>query len=171
MKQAPAPFRVYLLTNRVTGEKYVGATKHPLAVRWQKHRGRAFSKIAARWANDLSTAIRKYGPEAFDRCVLSEALNETVAYKLECFWIRELDTLTPHGYNMRSGGKVNFRWSRKTLLKLRNTQIARMRKPENIKRLKEAKTPNQRRVSEKKGRQRAIWKKILAGAIYVCYPY
>lgn len=103
-KRQPAPFIVYLIENTFNGMRYVGATKKPLRIRWKEHREDANSTSC----RGLLIAIRQYGKDSFRMRILSEALNEVVAYELERFWIRELRTLFPNGYNMNDGGIRGF---------------------------------------------------------------
>lgn len=53
---------VYVATNKANGKCYVGATDKPLAVRAYKHRWNAKKGMPGKFY----TAIRKYGPEAFE---------------------------------------------------------------------------------------------------------
>ena len=62
---------IYLLTNCVTSETYIGmavcvdrAGKETLAARWSRHVGRAFNQDKG-WK--LCESIRKYGPEVFHK--------------------------------------------------------------------------------------------------------
>lgn len=171
IKASPAPFRIYAITNRQTGESYVGATRRSLCTRWASHVYRAAEKDRTGQGSCLSLAIRKYGEGAFWIRTLSEALNEEVAYKLEKFWIRELRTLTPHGYNMTGGGKIGFRWSRKIRVKIRNSQIARMAKPGVREHLRNARTRLERQRAERRGRRLRQWKaQVASRTITTAFP-
>lgn len=158
---AKAPFRVYLILNKVTDAGYVGVTKRPILTRWGSHLERAFTTERKGQGSQLSKAIRKYGPRAFSIRVLSEALNAVVAHQLETFWIRELRTLDPRGYNMTEGGKAGFRWSRKTIVKMRRSQKARMADPAARERLRKARTRPQRQMAERKGRRARQWSALV----------
>ena len=115
-KPAPALFRVYLLLNLETGLKYVGRTKNPLATRWRRHVEKSTKRDYA-----LPRAIRTFGEAAFTMSVLNEATNETAADQLERFWISELRTLYPLGYNEQEGGSKGFTWSEKSRAKMRTS--------------------------------------------------
>lgn len=86
---------IYCLTHSATGMKYIGQSID-VAARWRQHqKGRERSLIAA--------AIVQFGwpafvPELLEVCDVA-ALNTT-----ETAWIAKLGTLSPHGYNQRSGG-------------------------------------------------------------------
>lgn len=91
---------VYLITNRITGKKYVGKTVKDLDRRWRVHLAQAKSGLRTH----LHRSIRKYGAEIFEKTVLSVALNKAVLGQLEKFWIAELGTRSPAGYNLTAGG-------------------------------------------------------------------
>lgn len=90
---------VYLVTNTVNGKQYVGKTTDRLVRRWLHHcngRDVAHSLIDA--------AIQKYGEEAFTLEMIEESDDEGILYEMEAFCIAELNTRTPHGYNLTDGG-------------------------------------------------------------------
>jgi group I intron endonuclease len=91
---------VYLITNTISGKRYVGASSHTLPQRWARHKIKARSGSTS----PLHIAVRGDGYEAFSMRVLSEVANAEVLNKIEAFWIRELGTLTPSGYNLSPGG-------------------------------------------------------------------
>jgi hypothetical protein len=101
---------VYLLTNRANGKRYVGQTRRTLELRWWEHTKPSQHKDGLA----LHNAIRKYGPAAFEKSVLSTATNLEALNSLERFWIRELKTLRPHGYNLTDGGDGSFLCSAET---------------------------------------------------------
>lgn len=94
---------VYLLTNTVNGKGYVGATVESLNQRWSSH-----LVDSKRYSSPLYRAFEEFGTSVFDRRILSVALNLDVLNALEDFWIRELNTLSPNGYNGKGGGKKGF---------------------------------------------------------------
>lgn len=160
---AQAPFRVYLITNKVTDKGYVGATKRPLSARWGYHLGRA------RDGSDslISKAIREFGEDAFRIRILSEALNKSVAHQLETFWIRELRTFGP-GYNMTETGRTGVK-SQKTIAKMRAAQTARMADMQNRDILRNSRTRLQRRRAEWKGRRARRWTALLTSRLKCFY--
>lgn len=86
---------IYLITNTISGMKYVGQTIQQLRERiWQhKYHGELY----------IDQEIQRLGWENFTVTVLEtcpiELLNER-----EIFWIAELKTKYPDGYNLTSGG-------------------------------------------------------------------
>ena len=78
---------IYVLTNTVTSEKYIGMAvcidrsgKETLAARWCRHVGRA--KLQKKgWY--LCKSIRKYGPESFTKEILQFVRGKAEAHALE----------------------------------------------------------------------------------------
>ena len=97
---------IYLLTCTVTGKKYVGQTRQKLEARIRSHKS---SKVK----RGVDVAIQEYGLENFTVEVLEtcpvDKLNER-----EKFWIRELNTRTPNGYNLTDGGNRDSSASEET---------------------------------------------------------
>lgn len=91
---------IYVLTSVVNGKQYVGKTRQSLIQRWKQHVRTAKSGRQS----CIHAALRERGYSAFTHRILSEALNEKAADQLERFWIRELGTLYPAGYNKNNGG-------------------------------------------------------------------
>jgi hypothetical protein len=78
---------IYLLTNTVTGENYIGMAvcvdrsgKETLAARWSRHTGRAFNQDKG-WK--LCESIRKYGPEVFHKEIVTFVRGKAAAHALE----------------------------------------------------------------------------------------
>lgn len=88
---------IYVITNKLNGKQYVGQTIQKLSVRLSRHR------------NDkrpgISQAIQKYGWENFSVEVLEECKSREKLNEREIFWIAKLNTKTPNGYNLTTGGK------------------------------------------------------------------
>lgn len=95
-----APAIVYLITNTVSGKRYVGLTRHTLAKRWSEHKGCA----AAGKTPTLYAAIRKYGPEAFAIEQVASCLSLEHATAVEKSVIQ---SLKPE-YNMTNGGEFTL---------------------------------------------------------------
>lgn len=157
-----AVFRVYCITNMETGQRYVGATKRSLAARWSDHVRLAFGPARKTQGSALSLALRKYGAKSFRIAILNETDDLQVSFQVEKFWIRELGTKIPNGYNMTDGGRAHYRWPRAVRIKMRNTQLARMANPENRKRLSAARTRLQRQRAERRGRRSRVFKAAAA---------
>ncbi|MBO5706421.1 MAG: GIY-YIG nuclease family protein [Bacteroidaceae bacterium] len=93
---------IYLATNMVNGKRYVGQTIRPLKERWKDH-------CRVKDNNYFHRAIQKYGPENFSVKIIDTAETATELDEKEAFWIKELNTLFPHGYNLKEGGNVSMR--------------------------------------------------------------
>ena len=92
---------IYKIENKTNGKIYVGQTRRTLAERISEH------KRKSRRLSYIDRAIKKYGIETFEITILEicdtlEKLNER-----EIFWIRELNSKYPNGYNLTDGGR-NF---------------------------------------------------------------
>lgn len=86
---------IYKITNLVNGKIYVGQTKKSLKERFQEHSCTDYP---------IGRGIRKYGKENFtieplEECETREQLNEC-----EIFWIAELKSKSPNGYNLTDSG-------------------------------------------------------------------
>lgn len=84
---------VYMLTNTVTNENYIGIAsmidrsgKETLAARWSRHVGRAYNQ-AKMWK--LCESIRTYGPEVFHKEIIAKVRGKAAAHALEVQWIDE----------------------------------------------------------------------------------
>ena len=89
---------IYKIESRLDGKIYVGQTQRTLKERISEHmRG-------GRRRSYIDRAIKTHGIENFiveviEECSTVEELNER-----EMFWIRELNSRYPNGYNLTSGG-------------------------------------------------------------------
>ncbi len=101
---------IYLIINLINGKKYVGQTRRSLEERINEHR---------RCKNDIGVdlAIQKYGWENFKVEIIEvcpvDKLNER-----EIFWIAELNTKVPNGYNLTEGGDGGINPSAETRAKI-----------------------------------------------------
>ena len=99
---------IYLITNLLNGKKYVGQTTN-IKRRIQQHKcGELY----------IDKAIQKYGwknfkVEVLEECYTVEQLNER-----EIFWIAELNSKVPNGYNLTDGGDGIVGCSEETRAKL-----------------------------------------------------
>ena len=89
---------IYLRTNRYNGKKYVGQ-----AVNIER-RQREWKYLSFRYGGKaINNARAKYGIDAFDFEILKECEDEEMN-KWEMYYIKELNTKVPNGYNMTDGG-------------------------------------------------------------------
>ena len=87
---------VYLITCLVTGMKYVGQTKNfKSRISGHKNGKQQF----------VDREIQKLGWENFTVEILEECCSREQLNEREIFWIVELNTIVPNGYNINCGGK------------------------------------------------------------------
>ena len=100
---------IYCITSP-SGKKYVGqclkylsnGRKHGHIGRWKEHIRDANYKNCCRL---LNASIRKYGPENFNIIILTECPEDELNY-YEKYYISNLNTTKPNGYNLTNGGYV-----------------------------------------------------------------
>ena len=95
---------IYKITSP-SNKPYVGQTKRKVPEkRWKQH-----CQGAARGNSPcivIGNAIRKYGAENMKFEVIEECPDDMLNER-EHYWIDKLKSLSPNGYNLRSGGGVN----------------------------------------------------------------
>ena len=117
--------RIYKITNKTNGKLYIGQTTTSLNKRFTSHVTAANAGSTA----IIHNAIRKYGKDAFKIEALQECHSVDDLDDAERKWIEELDSISPHGYNIEAGGCRNRgSLSEETRAKLR--EAARHRSPE-----------------------------------------
>lgn len=111
-------YRVYRLTNRVTGKMYIGLTKGTLRARLRGHLDHAYESHRQ---GALQHSIRKHGIHNFTMTLLYEAVDACEARMVERGLIAQYGTMVPNGYNMTTGGEqeVGHECSPETRAKLR----------------------------------------------------
>ena len=87
---------IYKITNTLNGKIYVGQTRQKLSRRINGHK--SSKKIFG-----VDAAIAKYGWENFTAEVIEECPVEQLNER-EIFWIAELGSKVPNGYNLTDGG-------------------------------------------------------------------
>lgn len=89
---------IYIIENDVNSKLYVGR-----ALDIKKRKRVHFSRSSRTWA--IKAAIEKYGASCFDFVLLEACFSEEELNAREAYWILELNTLSPFGYNLKEGGK------------------------------------------------------------------
>ncbi len=92
--------KIYAITNKLDGKRYVGQTRESLNRRLRSHLAAAHRGRRGL----LRDAIRNNGRDAFTIEQLQECNSGEEMDEAERRWIAELDTLTPHGYNIEKDG-------------------------------------------------------------------
>jgi len=88
---------VYKITNLLSLKSYIGQTTQEVSVRWKNH-----CKSSRKSA--ISFAIQKYGKENFKFEIVDNADSIEELNRKEIEWIEKEGTISPIGYNLRSGG-------------------------------------------------------------------
>ena len=115
---------IYVVTNKVNGKQYVGLTSITVAHRWSEHKTCAV--IGKR--TYFYSALRKYGPEAFDVVEYASVIDKKDLSAVERDVIQQL---TP-AYNQTNGGEVTFgrKYDDATKERIRQGSIGKKRTPE-----------------------------------------
>ena len=89
---------IYLITNTVTGKKYVGQTISPdIHDRWKSHLKKSSNCLY------LKHSLQKYGKESFKFQIICICFDSD-CNSYEEDYIKSFNTLSPHGYNIKAGG-------------------------------------------------------------------
>jgi group I intron endonuclease len=96
--------KIYVITNTLNGMKYVGMTSQILEKRFRAHASKSGGGCKG-----LSRAIHLYGVEKFKIELLERSACINKIGKRERFWIKNLSTMRPDGYNVHAGGKGSMR--------------------------------------------------------------
>ena len=92
---------IYKVTNKINGKIYVGQTVGDLNRRRSAHLS---SVKTDKYDIYFYKAIKKYGKENFDWVILEKCNTIKELNEKEEYWIKELNTTAPDGYNLKSGG-------------------------------------------------------------------
>lgn len=146
---------IYKITNKLTGRSYVGQTVGSLGKRWSQH-------TTSTKNCPMYNAFRKYGRDNFTIETLCSALDPSYLNELEQFFIKYFNTLSPHGYNLTSGGDSAFTRSEESREKQRMAMTGRT--PSTQTRIKISKTLTGR-PGVRKGTKHSPATKALISAI------
>lgn len=89
---------IYCITHTESGKQYVGLSADCFE-RWKQH------TTPKKGAGGIKGAIMKWGVDAFSFQILEECKKEELNER-EIYWIAQLGTLSPSGYNLTSGGNA-----------------------------------------------------------------
>lgn len=94
---------IYVIENVINNKKYVGQTINP-SERWYRH-----TIDYKRLTNKhLYRAMNKYGIDNFTFKVIESNISIKDIHNREVYWIEQLKTFAPNGYNMTIGGEGTF---------------------------------------------------------------
>jgi group I intron endonuclease len=147
--------KIYKIVNKNNGKIYVGKTNRSLEERFSGHIKSAKNKVN----RYLYDSMNHHGYHSFEiieieTCNSDEQLNER-----EKFWIKELNSLYPNGYNMTEGGdggNTLKSWSeeeRKLLYKMQGNKRRGKRPPEFSQTMSEASKKRELEKSEEKKKE------------------
>ena len=104
---------IYKITNCINQKLYVGLTLNDAETRFKKH----ISMIYSNGCSALYGAFKKYGIESFIVETICLSNDKKELMNLEKHYISELNTVSPNGYNLTTGGE-NCRVTDKTKQKI-----------------------------------------------------
>lgn len=96
-------FYAYLITNKISGKKYVGITGRTIEIRWRQHVNNAYRGDTSQRA--LYKAIVKYGVEAFIVEHVASGFSWQSLCEIEQKLILQYATYGTKGYNLTKGGE------------------------------------------------------------------
>lgn len=91
---------IYKITNKVNNKVYIGKTKKSIESRFRAHMRGAKKKVN----RHLYDAMNHYGYDNFEISLVEQCESLDDLNEKEKFWIKELNTFSPNGYNMTIGG-------------------------------------------------------------------
>ena len=90
---------IYLITNKINGKQYVGQSiRNDINIRWKQHKNNKSGDTP------ISKAYNKYGIENFKFQIICICFDED-CNKYEIDYIKQYNTISPNGYNLRVGGE------------------------------------------------------------------
>lgn len=102
---------VYKISNTINSKLYIGQTTKSIQRRFKEHCKKSSKQT-------IGKAIQKHGKENFVIEVLFETEDPNLLDEKEKFYIKNLNTMLPSGYNGDSGGNLRRFFSQETKEKL-----------------------------------------------------
>ena len=115
IKEVMGPTGIIYKITSPSGKVYVGQTIRSLKIRMQHHKSK-YSECTL-----LKRAIDKYGDEMKYE-IIEDNIPQEQLDEREIYWIKELNSLAPNGYNCDTGGSAYRTASQETRDKISNTQ-------------------------------------------------
>lgn len=96
---------IYVITHVASSRKYVGQTVKKAKIRKREHLNAAGGVLDQSYTKNMYIvrALRKDGADAFTFEVIEQCSSRAELDEREAFWIKELNTLSPNGFNLKSG--------------------------------------------------------------------
>lgn len=102
------------------GKKYVRQTVQSIEIRWKAH-------LRSKMCRYLRYAIDKHGSENFKIEEIASGFDRESLDQMEQQLIASFETLSPKGYNLRTGGHSNSRLSEETRKKFSEVRMGKPR--------------------------------------------
>lgn len=98
-------YHVYKIVNKANGKIYIGGTSQSTADRLREHKQKARNGVES----PLYRAIREYGEDCFDICIIEDCYTREELDNRERYWIANLSSTNPEiGYNIKAGGDIFY---------------------------------------------------------------
>lgn len=117
---------IYLIRNKVNGKIYIGQTVESISKRFTRHCSECNLDGMV-----ITKAIFKYGKENFTIEKIHECSSMEELNMMEEFYIKKYDTLSPNGYNIKSGGN-NSRMHKSTKMKISRALRGKSKTKEHV---------------------------------------
>jgi hypothetical protein len=118
------PGIIYVARNRVNGKLYVGQTVYGLETRRRWHRNKSNYPDTV-----FERAVRKYGIDGFEFVEVQNCNDKLCLNEAERWWIKNLDSMVPSGYNRDRGGSGGCPVTPETRKRMSEAQLARKQNP------------------------------------------
>jgi len=105
---------IYCITNIISNKQYVGLTTRAIDESKNYYGSGVY----------IMRAIKKHGKHNFKKEILELCDTDINLKKREIFWIKEMNTKSPNGYNLTAGGDGLLRPAPSVILKLKNKIVS-----------------------------------------------
>lgn len=130
---------IYMITNQINGKTYVGQTICDFEKRKKEHRNNGiFLTRVSNGDNTADTAttyyknirnmliykaMAKYGVDNFTFSILEDCDDNQDLNSREIFWINELKSLQPSGYNLTTGGGSKYQHAERSIQLMKEAKL------------------------------------------------
>lgn len=150
---------IYIITNLVTGKKYIGQTIQPVEKRFQQH------ATDSRSGRHMYSSIQFYGKQNFSIEEVMVCFDLKSLDYYETYFINELETFSPKGYNLCKGGMGKGIITEETRKKMSEAKIGK-----SVKRQKLWSEESRLNKSKSQGGKPICAKNVLTGEV-TTYQY
>ncbi len=126
---------IYCIKNLIDGKKYIGYSSD-IKTRWRKHVSSL--NLGTHVNNYLQNSWNLYGKNNFSFFILEEC-NKDILSEREIYYINELNTFLPNGYNLTLGGEGGIHCE-ETKIKISKANKGKVVSKETRKKLAEIQT-------------------------------